>query len=130
MFDIGWGELLVIGVVALIVIGPKELPGVLRALGQWTGKLRRMASDFQGQFQEAIREAEMTDLKKEVDQLSDTARGLSTYNPLEDHNLDGLAPKPEKTAAPVVPTATASSLPEPDIGNTEAPKSVDEGRGP
>lgn len=126
MFDIGWGELLVIGVVALIVIGPKELPGVLRALGQWTGKLRRMASDFQGQFQEAIREAEMTDLKKEVEQLGDAARGLSTYNPLEDHNLDGLAPKPEKIAAPA---ATASSLPEPDIGNTEAPKTASEGRG-
>jgi len=128
MFDIGWGELLVIGVVALIVIGPKELPGVLRALGQWTGKLRRMASDFQGQFQEAIREAEMTDLKKEVDQLGDAARGFSTYNPLEDHNLDGLAPKPEKTAAPM-PASSASNLPEPDIGNAEAPKSAGEGRG-
>ena len=43
MFDIGWGELLLIGIVALIVIGPKELPGALRTLGQWMGKLRRMA---------------------------------------------------------------------------------------
>ena len=51
MFDIGWGELLVIGVVALIVIGPKELPGVLRSLGHWMGKIRRMAAEFQGQFQ-------------------------------------------------------------------------------
>jgi len=61
MFDIGWGELLLIGVVALIVIGPKELPGALRTLGQWMGKLRRMASEFQGQFQEAMREAELAD---------------------------------------------------------------------
>ena len=59
MFDIGWGELLLIGIVALIAIGPKELPGVLRTLGQWMAKLRRMASEFQGQFQEAMREAEM-----------------------------------------------------------------------
>ena len=54
MFDIGWSELVVIGVVALIAIGPKELPTVLRTLGQYMGKLRRMASEFQAQFQEAI----------------------------------------------------------------------------
>ena len=69
MFDIGWSELLVIGVVALIAIGPKELPGVLRMVGQWMGKARRMASEFQGQFQEAMREAEMADLKKSFDEV-------------------------------------------------------------
>ena len=69
MFDIGWSELVVIGVVALIVIGPKELPAVLRTLGQWMGKIRRMASEFQGQFQEAMREAEMADLKKQADEI-------------------------------------------------------------
>ena len=78
MFDIGWGELLVIGIVALIAIGPKELPGVLRSLGQWMGKVRRMASEFQGQFQEAMREAEMAELKKQVrrheSSVSDAAR--------------------------------------------------------
>jgi sec-independent protein translocase protein TatB len=73
MFDIGWGELLIIGMVALIAIGPKELPGVLRALGQMMGKVRRMASDFQAQFQEAMREAEMADIKKELDAISDAA---------------------------------------------------------
>src|SRR5512140_1424629 len=84
MFDIGWGELLVIGVVALIVIGPKELPAVLRAVGQWTGKIRRMAGEFQSQFQEALREAEMSDLKKQVDELNDAARGLTTpFDPLD-----------------------------------------------
>ena len=74
MFDIAWGEFVVIAVVALIVIGPKELPAVLRAIGQWTTKIRRMASEFQGQFQEALREAEMADLKKEVDSLNDVAK--------------------------------------------------------
>ena len=44
MFDIGWSELILIGVVALIAIGPKELPGVLRSLGHWMGKIRRMAN--------------------------------------------------------------------------------------
>ncbi len=85
MFDIGWGELVVIGIVALIVIGPKELPTVLRTLGQWTTKIRRMASEFQGQFQEAMREAELADLKKQVDSLGDVARDLPSNfeNPLE-----------------------------------------------
>ncbi len=78
MFDIAWGEFVVIAVVALIVIGPKELPAVLRAIGQWTTKIRRMAAEFQGQFQEALREAEMADLKKEVDNLNDTAKGFTS----------------------------------------------------
>jgi sec-independent protein translocase protein TatB len=84
MFDIGWSELVVIGVVALIVIGPKELPGVLRMAGQWIGKVRRMASDFQGQFQEAMREAEMADLKKQVDEITDGARDLTAdFDPVK-----------------------------------------------
>src|SRR6185436_1319264 len=70
MFDISWGKLVIIGVVALIVIGPKELPAVLRTIGQWMGKVRRMASEFQGQFQEAMREAEMADLKKQFDETA------------------------------------------------------------
>ena len=82
MFDIGWGELLVIGVVALIAIGPKELPGVLRTTGQWMGKIRRMASDFQDQFKEALREAEMDDLKKKVDEMTDTAGNFTSFDPI------------------------------------------------
>jgi sec-independent protein translocase protein TatB len=77
MFDIGWSELLVIAVVALIAIGPKELPGVLRNVGHWMGKVRRMAADFQSQFQEAMREAEMEDLKKHADDLNSAAAALS-----------------------------------------------------
>jgi len=70
MFDISWGKLVIIGVVALLVIGPKELPAVLRQLGQMMAKVRRMAAEFQGQFQEAMREAEMTDLKKQFDETT------------------------------------------------------------
>lgn len=82
MFDIGWGEMVVIGVVALVVIGPKELPGVLRAVGRMVGKARRMASEFQGQFNEALREAEMADLKKSFDEVSEAAKGFSSGNVL------------------------------------------------
>src|ERR1700754_3584943 len=78
MFDIGWGGFLVIAVVALIAIGPKELPGVLRTIGQWMGKARRMAAEFQGQFQEAMREAEMADLKKSFDEVREAASGITS----------------------------------------------------
>ena len=77
MFDIGWSELVVIGVVALIAIGPKELPGVLRTVGQYMGKVRRMAAEFQGQFQEAMREAEVAEMKKQFDDLSKAADGVN-----------------------------------------------------
>jgi sec-independent protein translocase protein TatB len=80
MFDIGWSELVVIGVVALIAIGPKELPGVLRMVGQWMGKARKMAAEFQGQFNEAMREAEMADLKKTFDDVRDAAKDLTSNN--------------------------------------------------
>jgi len=80
MFDIGWSELVVIAVVALIAIGPKELPGVLRMVGQWMGKARKMAAEFQGQFQEAMREAEMADLKKTFDEVKEAATGFADGN--------------------------------------------------
>jgi sec-independent protein translocase protein TatB len=80
MFDIGWSEFVVIAVVALIAIGPKELPGVMRMIGQWMGKARKMAAEFQGQFQEAMREAEMADLKKSFDEVKEAATGFTSGN--------------------------------------------------
>jgi sec-independent protein translocase protein TatB len=85
MFDISWTEFLLIGIVALIVIGPKELPAVMRSLGQWTRKIRSLAADFQNQFHEAMREAEMADLKKQVD---DMASDIKNYDPLKDVRSD------------------------------------------
>jgi sec-independent protein translocase protein TatB len=84
MFDFSWSELLLIGIVALIFIGPKELPGVLRTVGQWMSKVRRMAGDFQNQFHDAMREAELADLKKEVDEMAAQAANYSNFDPLAD----------------------------------------------
>jgi len=84
MFDIGWGELLVIGIVALIAIGPKELPTVLRTLGQYMAKIKRMANEFQGQFQEALREAELADLKKQAEDLHSSVTDFASYDPMAD----------------------------------------------
>jgi sec-independent protein translocase protein TatB len=121
MFDIGWSELLVIGVVALIFIGPKELPTVLRTVGQWVTKIRRMASDFQSQFHEAMREAEMADLKKQVDDLGNTTTNLTNFDPIGSvrKELEGVfedKPKPSTDASaaetpPATPAADAPPVP-------------------
>ncbi|CEG07949.1 Sec-independent protein translocase protein TatB [Afipia felis] len=122
MFDIGWSELVVIGVVALIAIGPKELPGVLRMIGQWVGKARRMASDFQGQFNEAMREAEMADIKKSFDDISAASRDLHPTKllaSLEEHarereqeeqrTAQATSDTPVSEPAPPEPTETAAT---------------------
>jgi sec-independent protein translocase protein TatB len=111
MFDISWGKLVIIGVVALIVIGPKELPAVLRTLGQWMTKIRRMASEFQGQFQEAMREAEMADLKKQFDDT--TAAVKSTFDTTDIKNeLEKMIQEPTATSTP--PASTSPTTPPSD----------------
>jgi sec-independent protein translocase protein TatB len=85
MFDISWTEFLLIGVVALIVIGPKELPAVMRTIGQWTRKIRTMAADFQRQFEQELRDSEFADLKKQVD---DVQQNIKSYDPLKDVRSD------------------------------------------
>jgi sec-independent protein translocase protein TatB len=128
MFDFSWSELLLIGIVALIFIGPKELPGVLRTLGQWMTKIRRMASDFQNQFHDAMREAELADLKKEVDGMA--AQAASYADPLADVRKDmenaqreiasavagtpasesSVVSDPSEVSAPVSESATAATV--------------------
>jgi sec-independent protein translocase protein TatB len=111
MFDIGWGELLVIGIVALIAIGPKELPGVMRMVGHWMGKVRSMASEFRGQLQDAMREAEMADLKKQVEEMS-AAAVKKFEDPIEDarRDIEGTAQdKPSTSTSP----APAEPAPQP-----------------
>src|ERR1700722_3895795 len=137
MFDLSWSELLLIGVVALIFIGPKELPGVLRTLGQWMSKIRRMAGDFQNQFHDAMREAELADLKKEVDEMAAHAANYSNFDPLADvrkemetaqRDIEGAmtdkpAPAGPGADAPAAPAETASSAP---AAVAEAPVAVAE----
>src|SRR5579872_4046032 len=118
MFDIGWSEFALIAVVALIAIGPKELPGVLRMLGQWIGKARKMASEFQGQFQEAMRESEMADLKQSFDEVREAASGFTkgglmtslqkdVSNALRIDDVDKPADKPAEISREELPAAQA-----------------------
>jgi sec-independent protein translocase protein TatB len=84
MFDFDVGKLLLIGVVALIFIPPKDLPQALRQLGRLLGQARRMASDFRAQFDEALRESDLHDLKDEFGQLKQKASLEGTMNRIAD----------------------------------------------
>lgn len=110
MFEIGWTEMLVIAVVMIVVVGPKDLPKMLRAFGKTTAKLRSMAGDFQRQFNDALKEAELDDVKKSVDELRNlnpASQIKKQLNPFEKAasdvraGLDTLKPKPPEPASPV-----------------------------
>jgi sec-independent protein translocase protein TatB len=135
MIEFSWGHILVIAVVALIVIGPKELPAVLRTAGQWMGKIRRMAAEFQGQFQEALREAEMADLKQQFDDISSTAKDLRHFDPIGTvrKELEGAmadkpspkaetAPSPGDAPPPAITAPAAESQAEPTDTPVQAPE--------
>jgi sec-independent protein translocase protein TatB len=132
MFDIGWGELVVIGIVALIAIGPKELPAVLRTLGQAMAKVKRMANEFQGQFQEAMREAELHDLKKQAEEMTSSVGDLASFDPMTDVQKDlqsAIESEPGKievaATEPAVPEAPSETpLPAIDVARPEQPAPV------
>src|ERR1700688_1975927 len=146
MFDIGWGELVVIGIVALIAIGPKELPTVLRTLGQYMAKIKRMAGEFQGQCQEAMREPEMADIKKQADDLNSTVSDVTNFDPMASTKKEmerGFAmpeegktepPKTEsdkpdataQTAAPASSPEPAPPLPQIEVPLPEPPAPISE----
>ena len=105
-FGIGYTELFVIGVVAIIVIGPKDLPRVLRAVGQTVSKMRGMAREFQGHLDSAMKEAGLDDVKKELQGLKDigTIQPVGKTTPVNDTKKaeDDFAKffgEPEKPAA-------------------------------
>ena len=84
MFDFDVGKLLIFGIVALAVIPPKDLPRVMRVVGQTLGRMRRMAAEFQGQFMDAMREVELDSVKKELESVkSDFANVQKDLNAIE-----------------------------------------------
>lgn len=122
MFDFGAGELVVIGVVALVAIGPKELPGLLRTVGQAIGKMRRMAGDFQGQFNDAMREADLAEAQKMLSDLKSDMSGLST-DPTPPPAFPMPAEIPEPTlGVEVAAPAEVAVIESADVAETPAPK--------
>jgi sec-independent protein translocase protein TatB len=120
VFDIAWTELLIVAMIAIIVVGPKELPGMLRAFGKTFGQVRRTAREFQNTFNDALREAErsarLDEVKKDLDSVrkidpaSDLKKGLDDAKAsLDEKVADKPSPRPdvvplkgsERPAAPV-----------------------------
>jgi sec-independent protein translocase protein TatB len=110
MFDFDVGKLLLIGVVALIFIPPKDLPNALRQLGRIIGQARRMASDFQGQFSEALREAELSQIKDELHNLKQKASVEDAFSHVADMLETKVeTPAPPEAAGPEAPAVEAAS---------------------
>lgn len=103
MFDVGWDEILVIAIVALVVIGPKDLPHALRIVGRWMAKARAMAREFQTHVDDFMRESEMADLKNE---FSDIARPRE-LDDIDSELMTGQVPK----AAPPKADKTSDEAP-------------------
>lgn len=82
MFDFDIGKMMVVAIVALAVIPPKDLPRVMRTVGQMLGRMRRMAAEFQGQFMDAMREADLEGVRKELAELNDKAKINAAFDPV------------------------------------------------
>lgn len=132
MFDIGWDEMALVAVVALIVIGPKDLPNVLRQVGRWTRKAREMAGEFQRGVDDMMRESELADLKTQVEKATDPnqlRREIEkTVDPTGDiaRSLEPpVMPSMDEVAKPAAPAAEAVAEPPPELPATapfEAPR--------
>jgi sec-independent protein translocase protein TatB len=108
MFDIGWSELLVIAVVAIVVVGPKDLPRLMRTFGHYAGKLRRAAADFQRQFEEAMRETEVDEVRKAIESVREETPSLDLKA-----SIDKPMMLPKAQAEPASAPSPTSPEPEP-----------------
>lgn len=117
MFDIGWSELMLIAVVALVVIGPKDLPQAIYAVGKWVRKARLVARDFQGHLDEMMREAELDDLRKQALK----ARDLNLKQMVESQ----LDPKGELKSALELPPEMTGTIGHPGSPPEDGPTAAD-----
>ncbi|AIJ67575.1 Sec-independent protein translocase protein TatB [Brucella suis] len=91
MFDIAWSELLIIAIVMIVVVGPKDLPKMLRAFGKATARMRTTANEFRHQFNEALKEAELEDVKTIIDEarsLDPRTRLTQVFDPIRSAGED------------------------------------------
>jgi sec-independent protein translocase protein TatB len=123
MFDLDISKMIIVGIVALAVIPPKDLPRVMRTVGQTIGKMRRMASEFQGQFMEAMREvereADLESVKKEFQAINDQAKIDTSFDPVGLMREDMTKAAATSASAPEVVASDAAT---PEIGKSEIDK--------
>ena len=132
MFEIGWTEMLVIAVVMIVVVGPKDLPKMLRTFGKFTSKMTSMAGDFRRQFDDALKEAELDDVRNSVNDLrslNPKTEIRKAFNPMEKAAADIRAGMDSvmrpSTPAPSTPAPTEPTAAEPlKTGATAEPASV------
>ena len=125
MFDIGWTELLVIAVVLIVVVGPKDLPPMIRAFGKMTANFRKMAGDFRSQFDEALREADMDDVRKTISdaqKLNPTNALRDAINPLRQMGQDL---KSDLQKATQIPNPLADNTTELAPADVEAQQAIE-----
>ncbi|MCC0008696.1 MAG: twin-arginine translocase subunit TatB [Hyphomicrobiaceae bacterium] len=104
MFDIGWSELMILGVIALIVVGPKELPGLLRTIGRYAGVAKRQAAEFRQHFDQALKEAELDKLKTDISGFRKEVEGAA-------REALRAAEKQAESAGRAIETSTAAPAP-------------------
>jgi sec-independent protein translocase protein TatB len=123
MFDLDISKMIIVGIVALAVIPPKDLPRVMRTVGQTIGKMRRMATEFQGQFMEAMREvereADLESVKKEFQAINDQAKIDTSFDPVGLMREDMTKAAATSASAPEVVASDAAT---PEIGKSEIDK--------
>ena len=119
MFDIGWSEILLVLVVALIVVGPKDLPRLIRMVGRWVGQARRMADQFRTGFDELTRETELDELRREISAL----RGNNPVSRFKDEINRSIqrAGTPAASAVTEVPGAESGDVSGVDKHDAPAP---------
>lgn len=136
MFDIGWSELLVVAIVLIVVVGPKDLPPMIRAFGKMTANLRKMAGEFRTQFDQALKEADMEDVRRtigDVQNLNPTNALRDAMNPLRQmgqeirsdlQKASSLSSTPVTATEPVTPLQDVRA-PEPSMTLPDTPPKID-----
>lgn len=134
MFDIGWSELLIIAIVMIVVVGPKDLPKMLRAFGKATARMRATANEFKQQFDEALKEAELDDVKNIIDEtrkLDPRSKITQVFDPIRSAGEDlrsGL--QSTSSMSPATPEKVAEVTTPVDAGGAPVPPAVEKAAAP
>ena len=129
MFDIGWSELLIIAIVMIVVVGPKDLPKMLRAFGKATARMRATANEFKQQFDEALKEAELEDVRNIIDEtrkLDPCSKITQVFDPIRSAGEDLRAGLQSTTSmSPATPEKVAEVTTPVDAGGAPVPPAVE-----